>query len=234
MDARIFLFFSLLFLFGFSNYPDSYEISSLSNPIFMQAELGDVEAQYALGNQFYSDTGTKVDLKKAKHWYRIAGKSGHADSQTKLGMIYIKQKNYSEAITWLRRAALQDHPQALFQMAKVYDLGTGVLINKGRAHSLYFKAASLGNVEAMVALSESLITESKDKLDVYSGCVWGYRADILLQQGSDNALKGKVLQVKSKCENTLNEKQLVKIYEDANAGINNYPSNFKKLMSSTH
>ena len=197
MDARIFVFFSLLFLFGFSSYPDSSEISSLSNPIYMQAELGDADAQYVLANQFYSDTDTKIDLKKAKHWYRIAGKNGHAASQTKLGMIYIKQKNYSEAITWLRRAALQDHPPALFQMGKVYDLGTGVLINKGRAHSLYFKSASLGHIEAMIALSESLINESKDKLDVYSGCVWGYRADILSQQGSDVALKGKVLSVKT-------------------------------------
>ena len=232
MGARIFVFSSFLFIFGFSSYPDSSEITSLSNPVYMQAALGDSEAQYALGNQYYSDTGAKFNLHKAKHWYRVAGKNGHADSQTKLGIIYIKQKNYSEAITWLRRAALQDHPQALFQMAKVYYLGTGVLINKGRAHSLYFKAASLGNLESMIALSVSLVTDSKDKLDIYSGCIWGYRADIIQHQDSDEVLKEKILKVKQKCENTLTKKQLIHVYKEASAGINNYPTNFKKLMSS--
>ncbi len=234
MDARIFVFSSLLFLFGFSSYPDPSEITSLNNPVFIQATLGDSEAQYALGNQFYTDTGTKFNLHKAKHWYRIAAKNGHADSQAKLGIIYIKQKNYSEAITWLRRAALQDHPQALFQMAKVYDLGTGVLINKGRAHSLYFKAASLGNLESMIELSINLITNNTNTLDVYSGCVWGYRADILLHQNTDEGLKTKVLKVKQKCQNTLTKKQLINAYEDASSAIKNYPAKFKKLMSSTH
>ena len=70
MDARIFVFFSLLFIFGFSSYPDSSEISSLSNPIYMQAELGEAEAQYALGNHFYSDTGTKIDLQK-NHFFFV-------------------------------------------------------------------------------------------------------------------------------------------------------------------
>ena len=234
MDARIFVFASLLFIFGFSSYPDSSEIESLDNPVYLQAALGDSESQFALGNQYHAELGANFNLQKAKHWYRIAGKNGHAESQTKLGMIYIKQKNYSEAITWLRLAALQDHPPALFQMAKVYDLGMGVLINKGRAHSLYFKAASLGNLDSMVALSLGLVADSADKLEVYTGCVWGYRADLLLHQDADRDLKDKLIKIKQKCENTLSKKQLVNIFQEASAGINNYPTNFKKLMSSTH
>ena len=54
-----------------------------------QAEQGDPEAQYNLGNMYFNGEGVPQDAPEAVRWYRLpAGEQGHASAQFNLGIRY--------------------------------------------------------------------------------------------------------------------------------------------------
>ena len=53
-----------------------------------EAEKGDNDAQYNLGNMYENGYGTPQDYKQAVKWYTIAAKQGHKWSQYNLGISY--------------------------------------------------------------------------------------------------------------------------------------------------
>jgi hypothetical protein len=79
------------------------------------AEQNDMYAQYNLGNQYY-DMEDIASYKVALNWYLKAASNGYDKAQYKLGQMYLKglgtEKNQSEAIKWLKKAALQGNRDA--------------------------------------------------------------------------------------------------------------------------
>lgn len=51
---------------------------------------------------------------------------GHAQAQYTLGKLLLKQGSHKPAVSWMRRAAMQKHPDALLAMSKLFYYGTGV------------------------------------------------------------------------------------------------------------
>ena len=64
-------------------------------------------------------------------------------------------QNKREALTWLRRAAAQLNPQALYNLGYLYEYGDGVPADPVEAERLYRLAAAQGHPEAREALGLS-------------------------------------------------------------------------------
>src|SRR5215469_1014170 len=70
------------------------------------------------------------------------------EAQARLGNDYLKQKDYSSAMTWFRKAAERDNPVAENNIGWLYENGFGVKQDYTEAMNWFHKAASQGNAEA--------------------------------------------------------------------------------------
>ena len=80
------------------------------------ADQGDAEAQYTLGELYYSGENVPQDFMMARGWYEKAAVQGHAAAQTGLGTLYFSgrgvSQDYAEAAKWFHLAAVQGHAVA--------------------------------------------------------------------------------------------------------------------------
>ena len=92
------------------------------------AKKGDAEAQYKLGYCYYfgyDGYGTgmekaKEDLKQAEKWLLEAADNGEKRAYSMLGHIYVKYKNYPEAIKWYRMDADAGNQYSYGDLAEAY------------------------------------------------------------------------------------------------------------------
>ncbi|MCL7461186.1 tetratricopeptide repeat protein [Pseudomonas sp. NW5] len=81
------------------------------------AEGGDAEAQYELGEYFYSDHLKDRDLPAALHWYEQASLQGHPDAQLRLGLLFWQGEgvtaNALQAYIVLKMAAVNGSDEAM-------------------------------------------------------------------------------------------------------------------------
>jgi Sel1 repeat len=66
--------------------------------------------------------------------------------------LFAVSQDYAAAVTWYRRAADQGHPDALFYLACMHDLGKGVPIDSAAAANWLSKAADQGQTDAQFNL----------------------------------------------------------------------------------
>ena len=95
----------------------------------------------------------------AGQWLALA-EDGCAPAQRALGSLYERgqgvEKNAENAFEWTKKAAEQNDPVAMFNLACYHDKGFGVKKNQQTALTWYRKAAEYGHPEA-AALIASLI-----------------------------------------------------------------------------
>ena len=79
--------------------------------LIRNAEQGDADAQYYLGNCYYNGEGVERDYRKAVYWYTKAAEQGNADAQCNLGTCYFwgngVVKDLKKAVYWFNKAAAQ-------------------------------------------------------------------------------------------------------------------------------
>lgn len=82
----------------------------------------------------------------------LAAKRGHARSQFLLAMFYVKgigtDSDFTQAITWFKRAAQQDNARAQYNLAHMYITGKGIKRDDNEAFYWYARAAQNGIEEA--------------------------------------------------------------------------------------
>jgi hypothetical protein len=85
--------------------------------LLIQAEDGDVDAQYDLGIRYYNGEGVELDHKKAVEWFLRAAEHDDSQAQFNLGIMYGRgegvQKDLKVSMSWLKKAADQGHEEAL-------------------------------------------------------------------------------------------------------------------------
>ncbi|MEZ0262649.1 MAG: hypothetical protein ACAH80_16710 [Alphaproteobacteria bacterium] len=89
------------------------------------AEQGEMMAEYALADTYFSGDGVPIDYVEAKKWYLKAARQGHGPSQLRLGFLYAEKHftgevNYAEAEKWFYLAARQDADDARFRLGNFY------------------------------------------------------------------------------------------------------------------
>lgn len=98
--------------------------------------------------------GPRRDFARAVQFYRKAAALGDTQAMYKLSIILLTgamnvPKNEREGVTWLKRAAQaadEQNPEALHELASVYEQGTvpSVILDEKYSRELYTKAAQLG------------------------------------------------------------------------------------------
>lgn len=122
------------------------------------AEQGDIDAYFILGEMYYKGMGVKQDYTDAAKWYHKAADRGYADAQFILGSIYEEGKgvkqDYADAAKWYHKAADQGFSVAQFVLGEMYYKGMGVKQGYTDAVKWYHKAAEQGDLLAQFALGE--------------------------------------------------------------------------------
>jgi TPR repeat protein len=84
------------------------------------------------------------DHERALNFFRDAAQAGNADAQFYTGLMYAEgegtRRSYAEAAKWYEMAAAQNQPDALYALAKLYVIGSGVPSDSGRALELFRRA----------------------------------------------------------------------------------------------
>lgn len=82
-----------------------------------QAERGNADAQYNLGQMYRMGQGVEVDMAKAFGWYLRAAEQGVLPAQLNVGVMYGRgigvPRDDVQAYKWLSIAAAQGEPQAM-------------------------------------------------------------------------------------------------------------------------
>ena len=137
------------------------------------AKQGHLDAQYTLGNMYYSGQGVEQNYDEAVGWYRKAAEQGHVEAQWELSKLYERgsrgvKRNYVEAAKWCEKASEQGHKQATevfyvlshlkaaesgssiaqYTLGNMYYVGQGVQKDDAEAAKWYRKAAEQDHVEA--------------------------------------------------------------------------------------
>lgn len=89
--------------------PDQANYATSLKVWLPQAEAGDAEAMYYVGQIYEKGLGTSPDFAKAAEWYRRAADKGDGASAVALGSLYEQglgvEKSEVEALGWYRKAA---------------------------------------------------------------------------------------------------------------------------------
>lgn len=110
------------------------------------AKQGHTEAAYYVGLYYQNGKGIEQDISEAITWYEKAAIKNDRDALYHLAMILIRleDKDWASIHTLLTKAAEQDHPNAAYNLAVMYQKGDGVQMNNEQAIYWYEKAAHAG------------------------------------------------------------------------------------------
>jgi hypothetical protein len=119
----------------------------------MQAERGNVEAQFALAQSYDRGRDVPKDRTEAVRWYRLAAMQGDTFAQNALGDNYWEgtgvPKNDREAARWWLLAAAQGFAPAQHSLGKILSGGgQGVATDKTQAYMWLALSAAQGDEEA--------------------------------------------------------------------------------------
>lgn len=126
-----------------------------------QAEAGDAEAMYYVGQIYEKGLGTTPDFKNAADWYRKAADKGYGAAAANLGSFYEQglgvEKNEVEALNWYRKAA------GLAEDLVVLEAGEYAALQKAKAE-LDAKATEVEGLRREIEeLRRQLQEAAKDK-----------------------------------------------------------------------
>jgi TPR repeat protein len=119
----------------------------------MQAEGGNVEAQFALAQAYDRGRDVPKDKTEAVRWYRLAATQGDAFAQNALGDNYWEgtavPKDDKESARWWRLAAAQGFAPAQHSLGKILSGGAqGIRSDKVQAYMWLALSAAQGDEEA--------------------------------------------------------------------------------------
>lgn len=155
------------------------------------ANNNSAEAQFIIGNLYYSGRGVQQSFTTAIEWYSKAALNGHIESQTKLGEMYYRGKgiprDYVKAAEWFTMAAENNDAKAMFFLGGMYNSNDkGVKINTLKMAELWKKSAALGYPDAEFYLGQIyLIGRGGIQKNADSAMIW---IDKAAQDGSIDAL----------------------------------------------
>ena len=155
---------------AFSFFKKAYNQGNRDSAAFFMAKIAKEKLPGTLSKQeverLYTEArtngyDTERNEKAQKELIRLA-ESGDLNAQALLGRCYFKgdtlgfEKDYDQAVTWLKKASVRKHPDATCYLGHCFRKGRGVPKDEKKAHSLYKTSASLGSLlgEYNVAMDE--------------------------------------------------------------------------------
>lgn len=105
----------------------------------------DAEELYQKGKWLLNIFG---DNEEAIDYLEPAARAGHIEAQNMLGLVLFKEKNYSQAMQWIKKAAEQGNSNAQYNLGKLYYKGYLGKVDYKDALSWFTAAANNGSDEA--------------------------------------------------------------------------------------
>jgi TPR repeat protein len=115
--------------------------SPQANELQKKANLGNIEAQYQLGELYTKEAGDNVD-------------SDMNDNLQRYKLESVRNEKLKLAFQWYLKAAKQGHAKSQYQVAKLSGSGINTFDNKESYFSWYLKAAEQGIAEAQEAVGD--------------------------------------------------------------------------------
>ncbi len=114
----------------------------------MSADQNCPDGICSLAQCYHDGRGVIKDQQKAIALLRNAAEMGHHESMVRLGVALRDTGAVTEAVTWFRRAAEQNHPGAIMCLGDCYINGTGLVKDGATGFSYIQQAAEMGDAEA--------------------------------------------------------------------------------------
>lgn len=113
-----------------------------------QAEGGDAEAAWRVGDAHEKGVGASKDANLATQWYRRAAEAGSSEGQFRFGLMCEQgqgvPQDYSQAAEWYRKAAERGAMGAQNNLGVLYIKGLGVKADYVEAYKWLYLASSRG------------------------------------------------------------------------------------------
>ena len=181
--------FILLLGFLFTYLPAEASKPLLDNPshnnkvfkeLIEQAQLGNSEAQFLIGEAYDTGDITFQNKMKALKWYKLSGNQGHIKAQYNLGVMFqdgdgILQSN-EKAMHWYLLAAKQDDADAQYALGYLYGEQ-----DKIKAYAWLSLAESKGHQHAKIYVETMSALLSPDELIKGEALMKKYKQDIKSQ-----------------------------------------------------
>jgi len=110
----------------------------------VDANAGDADAQFNMGQAYRLGRGVPVDLPMAEGWFRKAALQGHVEAITNYGLTLFDEGKRSEAVPWLEKSVARGEPRAQMVLGTMLFNGDGVEKNWPRAYALLVRSAASG------------------------------------------------------------------------------------------
>lgn len=138
------------------------------------AAMGRPQAAALLADLYLRGDGVQRDDERAHELDLLAAESGIAASQMRLGYAAMYPQNPAArdpdgAVPWLRAAAEQDHPMALYLLGQLYFYGQGVDADADIGWRLFTRSAELGYPPASAETGRHLLVDDATAPDVQRG-----------------------------------------------------------------
>lgn len=119
---------------------------------------------------------------------QMAAEKGAAKAQLDLARYYERERNYAQAVSWLRQSAEQGFAPAQIMLGSYYGRGRGVPQNVATAVAWYRRAADQGNPLAQYALGNFYATGQGVTNDLTQAIHWWQKAADQNQAEAEAAL----------------------------------------------
>ncbi len=137
-----------------------------------QADAGDAEAAYRIGQIEERGIGRPADTGKAIQAYLRAAELGHRRAALRLGQLYSRAGDYAEARLWYGKAAQRGNAVAAFNLGLLQEGGLGGPVALQDAIGHYELAVSAGVGEAALRLAELYRSGRAGDLDRVRALAW--------------------------------------------------------------
>lgn len=105
--------------------------------------------------------GTARSREGAIRWCQLGAEHNIVEAQFDLANLFGLAGNYDLAFYWYKRSADQGYAPSKYRLGLLYQLGSGVHRDEGRAIQLFQEAASAGHLFAQQKLNKRLFFESE-------------------------------------------------------------------------
>jgi TPR repeat protein len=108
------------------------------------ANAGDADAQFDMGQAYRLGRGVPVDLPVAAEWFRKAAVQGHVEAITNYGLTLFDEGKHGEAVPWLEKSVARGEPRAQMTLGTMLYNGDGVDQDFPRAYALLVRSTASG------------------------------------------------------------------------------------------
>ena len=110
----------------------------------VDANAGDADAEFNMGQAYRLGRGVPVDLPMAEGWFHKAALQGHVEAITNYGLTLFDEGKRGEAVPWLEKSVARGEPRAQMVLGTMLFNGDGVPKDWPRAYALLVRSSASG------------------------------------------------------------------------------------------